>query len=207
MNTPTLHDVARAICCPPSASRPHGGCISPEACYAEDRSRSYPVQMYDAAVATSALFTNLPPPADTHRLAQTSLPFPSKDLPMRSHHFAVRHFSPSTLAAHIRYTHYTLEFGWSNIFGESWENAWKRLQDLPSTASEEEVSTAVGFSLLLNLPELICASCISPTSHLVNLGRASATFWLCVRCLEDGQAALVGEKTPNSSSPFEGNFF
>lgn len=46
---PTLTDVERAICCP------DGRCIAPEACYARDRSRSYPVNIHAAAVAVAAL--------------------------------------------------------------------------------------------------------------------------------------------------------
>lgn len=49
MATPTLRDIERAICCP------HGVCSSPGACYAEDRSRSYPVQIQEAARAVVAL--------------------------------------------------------------------------------------------------------------------------------------------------------
>lgn len=46
---PTLSDVKRAICCP------GGQCIAPEACYARDRSRSYPVNIHAAALAVVAL--------------------------------------------------------------------------------------------------------------------------------------------------------
>ena len=38
-------EIKRAICCP------SGTCISPRDCYAEDRSRSYPVQIHEAADA------------------------------------------------------------------------------------------------------------------------------------------------------------
>lgn len=38
-------DLARIICCP------SGRCISPENCYADDRSRAYPVHIHEAAEA------------------------------------------------------------------------------------------------------------------------------------------------------------
>ena len=44
-----IHDIERAICCP------SGVCIAPGACYAEDRSRSYPVQIHQAAEAVVRL--------------------------------------------------------------------------------------------------------------------------------------------------------
>lgn len=47
--TPTIADIERAICCPA------GVCIAPEACYAEDRSRSYPVQIQEAARAVARM--------------------------------------------------------------------------------------------------------------------------------------------------------
>lgn len=42
-------EIKRAICCP------SGICISPRDCYADDRSRSYPVQIHDAAEAVVRL--------------------------------------------------------------------------------------------------------------------------------------------------------
>ena len=42
-------EIKRAICCPA------GVCIAPGACYAEDRSRSYPVQIHEAADAVVRL--------------------------------------------------------------------------------------------------------------------------------------------------------
>lgn len=45
----TLRDLERAICCPA------GTCISPSACYAEDRSRSHLVDIHQAARAVQAL--------------------------------------------------------------------------------------------------------------------------------------------------------
>ena len=42
-------EIKRAICCP------SGICISPRDCYAEDRSRSYPVQIHEAADAVVRL--------------------------------------------------------------------------------------------------------------------------------------------------------
>lgn len=50
MTHPTLRDIERAICCP------GGTCASPTACYAEDRSRSYRVQIHEAARAVGALY-------------------------------------------------------------------------------------------------------------------------------------------------------
>lgn len=47
--TTTPRDIERAICCP------SGKCIAPTDCYAHDRSRSYPVNIHDAAVAVLAL--------------------------------------------------------------------------------------------------------------------------------------------------------
>lgn len=49
MTAPTIRDVERAICCP------GGKCTSPNECYAEDRSRSYPVHIHDAAVAVAKM--------------------------------------------------------------------------------------------------------------------------------------------------------
>ena len=46
---PTLTDIKRAICCP------GGQCIAPEACYAKDRGRSYPVNIHASALAVAAL--------------------------------------------------------------------------------------------------------------------------------------------------------
>lgn len=45
----TINELCRAICC---EGRP---CISPEACYAADRSRSYPVRIHAAAEAVEKL--------------------------------------------------------------------------------------------------------------------------------------------------------
>lgn len=45
----TVHELERAICCPA------GRCSSPGDCYAEDRSRSYPVHIRDAAEAVLRL--------------------------------------------------------------------------------------------------------------------------------------------------------
>ena len=45
----TLRDLERAICCP------HGTCISPGDCDADDRSRSHPVNIHHAARAVQAL--------------------------------------------------------------------------------------------------------------------------------------------------------
>jgi len=42
-------EIRRAICCPT------GTCISLSNCYAEDRSRSYPVQIHEAAEAVVRL--------------------------------------------------------------------------------------------------------------------------------------------------------
>lgn len=50
MTHPTQSDPERAICCP------SGTCASPSACYAVDRSRSYPVQIQEAARAVAALY-------------------------------------------------------------------------------------------------------------------------------------------------------
>lgn len=44
-------EIKRAICCPA------GVCIAPGACYAEDRSRSYPVHIHEAAEAVVRLLT------------------------------------------------------------------------------------------------------------------------------------------------------
>jgi|GEM_PF-6896531 len=44
-----IADLARAICCP------SGRCIAPEACYALDRSRAYPVQIHEAAEAMARI--------------------------------------------------------------------------------------------------------------------------------------------------------
>lgn len=117
---------------------------------------------------------------------------------MTSHHLATRRFTPQTLAAHIEQSFHTLEHGWSNVFGASWEDAYQRLLALPPGAGTREMQEAIGFTLLIHLPELLCASCLSPSFHLVNLGRASATFWLCEQCLDDAAEKL--------SSP-EGIFF
>lgn len=45
----TLRDIERAICCP------HGTCISPRDCYADDRSRQHPVHIHQAARAVQRL--------------------------------------------------------------------------------------------------------------------------------------------------------
>jgi len=45
----TLRDIERAICCP------HGTCISPRDCYADDRSRQHPVNIQHAAKAVHRL--------------------------------------------------------------------------------------------------------------------------------------------------------
>lgn len=45
-----ISDLERAICC---EGKP---CISPDACYARDRSRSYPVRIHLAAKAVAALY-------------------------------------------------------------------------------------------------------------------------------------------------------
>ena len=47
---PTLVEIERAICCP------SGTCTSPNNCYAEDHTRSYPVQIQDAAKAVAKLY-------------------------------------------------------------------------------------------------------------------------------------------------------
>lgn len=47
MTAPT--PIARAICCP------SGRCIAPEACYALDRSRAYPVRINEAAEAVERI--------------------------------------------------------------------------------------------------------------------------------------------------------
>jgi hypothetical protein len=47
---PTLVKIERAICCP------SGTCTSPNNCYAEDHTRSYPVQIQDAAKAVAKLY-------------------------------------------------------------------------------------------------------------------------------------------------------
>ncbi len=47
---PTLVEIERAICCPT------GTCTSPNNCYAEDHTRSYPVQIQDAAKAVAKLY-------------------------------------------------------------------------------------------------------------------------------------------------------
>lgn len=47
--TPTASDLSRAICCP------GGTCIAPEACYALDPTRSYPVHIPSAAEAVARL--------------------------------------------------------------------------------------------------------------------------------------------------------
>ena len=49
---PTIAEIERAICCP------SGTCTSPTACYAEDPTRSYPVQIQDAAKAVTKLYRN-----------------------------------------------------------------------------------------------------------------------------------------------------
>ena len=49
MTAPTLHAIERAICCP------SGRCISPDDCYAHDRSRAYPVHIHEAAEAVVKL--------------------------------------------------------------------------------------------------------------------------------------------------------
>ena len=50
MSMPSASDLERAICCP------SGTCALPSACYAVDRSRSYPVQIQEAARAVAALY-------------------------------------------------------------------------------------------------------------------------------------------------------
>ena len=45
----TLRDLERAICCP------HGTCISPGDCYADDKSRAHPVNIQHAAKAVQRL--------------------------------------------------------------------------------------------------------------------------------------------------------
>ena len=45
----TVHELERAICCPA------GRCTSPHDCYADDRSRSYPVHIRGAAEAVLRL--------------------------------------------------------------------------------------------------------------------------------------------------------
>ena len=47
---PPLVEIERAICCP------SGTCTSPNNCYAEDHTRSYPVQIQDAAKAVAKLY-------------------------------------------------------------------------------------------------------------------------------------------------------
>ena len=47
---PTLVEIERAICCP------SGTCTSPNNCYTEDHTRSYPVQIQDAAKAVAKLY-------------------------------------------------------------------------------------------------------------------------------------------------------
>ena len=47
---PTIAEIERAICCP------SGTCTSPTACYAEDPTRSYPVQIQGAAKAVAKLY-------------------------------------------------------------------------------------------------------------------------------------------------------
>jgi hypothetical protein len=49
MTAPTASDIRRAICCP------GGVCIAPEACYAGDPTRSYPVHIPSAADAVARL--------------------------------------------------------------------------------------------------------------------------------------------------------
>jgi hypothetical protein len=45
----TRNEIVRTICCP------SGICCSPSACYAEDRSRSYPVDIHTAAARIEQL--------------------------------------------------------------------------------------------------------------------------------------------------------
>ena len=118
-----------------------------------------------------------------------------------SHHLATQHFTAQTLAAHLKKSFYTLEHGWSNVYGASWESAYQNLQNLPDDATEADLRNAIGFALLIHLPNLLCASCFSPFFHLVNLGRASATFWLCEACLDSALDALFREPLPLGNLP------
>lgn len=49
MTAPTASDIRRAICCP------RGACMDPRNCYADDRSRAYPVHIHEAAEAVARL--------------------------------------------------------------------------------------------------------------------------------------------------------
>lgn len=108
----------------------------------------------------------------------------------KSYRLATRHFTPQILASHIEESFHTLEHGWSNVFGASWQDAYRNLQGLSPEATPRDMKQAIGFTLLIHLPELLCASCLSPSFRLVNLGRTAATFWLCEPCLEDAAGHL-----------------
>ena len=49
MTAPSASDLRRAICCP------RGACMDPRNCYADDRSRAYPVHIHEAAEAVAQL--------------------------------------------------------------------------------------------------------------------------------------------------------
>jgi hypothetical protein len=49
--TPTVADLRRAICCP------RGVCIDQRNCYADDKSRAYPVHIHEAAEAVAKLLS------------------------------------------------------------------------------------------------------------------------------------------------------
>jgi len=107
-----------------------------------------------------------------------------------THHFATQHFNAQTLAAHLAEAYCLPDIGWSNVYGASWEKAYQNLQNLPENATVADLREAVGMGLLIHLPNLLCASCAFPSFHLVNLGRPSATFWLCEGCLDSALGAL-----------------
>ena len=119
---------------------------------------------------------------------------------IRNHRLALESWTPSEIASHIEDSYFSSEHGWSNFFGESWGTAHSKLKCLPESATEHDILRAIGLTLTRHLPFLHCASCFGFSTTFCNLGRTSATFWVCEKCLDDGRAEFAKRNQ-------EGNFF
>lgn len=107
-----------------------------------------------------------------------------------SYHFAVKSYTPAELANHIREQWYSLELGWHNLFGESWEVPYSNLSALGEDASSRQILRAIPSTFLPYLSILHCASCRGLSPDRINFGSAPATFWVCDKCVTDAQHIL-----------------
>lgn len=108
-----------------------------------------------------------------------------------SHRLAIQSFSAPGLANYLVEHFHSPELGWQNLFGESWETAYKALCQLPDNAGPWEIRNAVSPALFIQLTTLRCASCNIPALLLINLGSHTNSFFVCEPCLEEAYSTVV----------------